>query len=165
MTIHNAAFGGGTTAILDDLRVFGPAELLTIQRGRDLALARSVLEENPDVSVVLAKNERVLAAISGIPNPYKACLEASAQAFGFYARRHWPVPVRGVVAALREFPDVQLHTLSFGVDTLFVKEGLHRDDRPIGQWVIDNWIGRYSDRPERRQRLFITSPHEAKRQR
>jgi hypothetical protein len=162
MELLEPCFGGGRLAETENLRIFGPESLLTELRGRDLALARAVLEENPDVAVALAKNERVLAAVSGIPNLYDACLEASTQAFGFYGKRHWPVPVRGVVAAIREFPEIQLHTLSFGVDTLFVKEGLRSDDRPIEQWVIDNWIGRYSDSPERRQRLFIMGPYVVK---
>jgi hypothetical protein len=162
MELLEPCFGGGKLAVTDDLRIFGTERLLTEQRGRDLALARSVLEGLKDTAVVLAKNDRVLAEISGTPNLYKACIEASAQAFGFYEQRHWPVPVRGVVAAVRPFPEIQLHTLSFGVDTLFVEEGLREDDRPVEQWAIDNWLGLYADDPARRQRLFIMGPYVAK---
>lgn len=157
-------FGGGRLSLTPDLRIFGPTSLLTEQRGRDLALARSVLEENADIKLALAKNDRVIAEIYEGSGLYEACIQAAVSARLFYKRRHWPLPVRGVVAAMRPFPNVQLHVLpTGGVDTLYVSNGPVADDRLIEHWVIANWIGQQPGTLEFiHERLFIMDPYRAK---
>lgn len=122
---------------------------LTPSEKRWTLQALKLCDQASENSLVLVKNNRVLAEVAGATDATEAYEAARAQIIESYGK---VLPMRGVIAALNFVPRIidSLHLAGLGVDILLLLKPFPRVTGFEEVDFADDWLGRFSQHPPAR---------------